>query len=86
MRTRASANRLGNIQLLIDHKDLGKSVGAFAVWLRTRTQSFLGLHLITNDPRFCESVAFPDFVKARDAPMPDALKPFLTVKEVEVGS
>jgi hypothetical protein len=86
VRTRASANRLCNIQLLIDHKRLGKSDGAFSVWLRTRTQSLLRKHLITNEPKFCPSDALPDFVEARDAPMPDALKWFLTVKGVGVGS
>ncbi|MDN4631964.1 hypothetical protein QCD71_10600 [Sphingomonas sp. PsM26] len=85
-RTPASANLLGNIQLLIDHKDFGKSDGNFPAWLRTRTQSFLWQHLIINEPKFCPSDAFPDFVKARGAPMPDALKRFLTVKEVRVGS
>lgn len=86
VRTRASANRLGNIQLLIDRKDLGKSDGDFAAWLRTRDESFLEQHLIPNDPELWQPEAFLDFVEAREGLMRDALKRFLIVNEVGVGS
>jgi hypothetical protein len=80
-RIRSTANRLGNLQLLIDRENLGKSDGDFASWLRTRDESFLEQHLIPDDPNLWHPEALLEFVEAREAMMRDALKRFLIVAE-----
>jgi hypothetical protein len=61
-----SANRLGNLQLLLGRENLEKSNIAFAQWIQTRDPDFLERHLIPNDPALWEVEALPDFIQVRE--------------------
>jgi hypothetical protein len=78
-RIRASANRLGNLQLLIDRENMQKSDSELAPWLATRGEGFLRQHLIPDDPALWEPEAFLDFLEAREELMRAALRRFLTL-------
>lgn len=78
-RIRASANRLGNLQLLIDRENMQKSDGELAPWLATRGAGFLSQHLIPNDPALWQPEAFLEFIDAREELMRAALGRFLSV-------
>ncbi|GAA0727033.1 DUF262 domain-containing protein [Sphingomonas japonica] len=81
-RIRASANRLGNLQLLIDRENLNKSDGALAPWLEDRGHSFRERHMIPDDPSLWEPEAFLEFLEAREDIMKKALQRFLIIDEV----
>ena len=80
-RIRLAANRLGNLQLLVDRENLSKSDSDFASWLRSRDAEFLDRHLIPDDPALWEPQALLEFVDAREELMKDALRRFLIVEE-----
>lgn len=78
---RRSINSLGNLQLLIERENLGKSDGELASWLRTRDATYFEQHLIPNDPELWEFDRFLDFIDAREQLIRNALKRFLDVTD-----
>jgi hypothetical protein len=71
-----SANRLGNLQLLLGRENLEKSNIPFAQWIQTRDSDFLERHLIPNEPALWEVEALPEFVKAREQLIRQRLRRF----------
>jgi hypothetical protein len=80
-RIRKSANSLGNLQLLIERENLGKSDGEPAAWLLTRDATYFDQHLIPKDPELWEPERFLDFIDAREELIRNALKRFLYVAD-----
>lgn len=80
-RIRASVNRLGNLQLLIDRENLNKSDGELAPWLATRGAGYLEQHLIPEDTALWQPEAFLDFLDAREDLMRKTIKRILFVED-----
>lgn len=78
-RIRSGINRLGNLQLLIERENLGKSDSDLPSWLRTRDATYFEQHLIPRDPELWEPDRFLDFIDAREDLIRNALKRFLYV-------
>lgn len=78
-RIRSGINRLGNLQLLIERENLGKSDNDLPSWLRTRDATYFEQHLIPRDPELWEPDRFLDFIDAREQLIRNALKRFLYV-------
>jgi hypothetical protein len=76
---RSGINRLGNLQLLIERENLGKSDSDLPSWLRTRDATYFEQHLIPRDPELWEPDRFLDFIDAREDLIRNALKRFLYV-------
>ncbi|MDY0966399.1 DUF262 domain-containing protein [Sphingomonas sp. CFBP9021] len=78
-RIRSRTNKLGNLQLLIERENLGKSDSDLPSWLRTRDATYFEQHLIPRDPELWEPDRFLDFIDAREDLIRNALKRFLNV-------
>ena len=78
---RRSVNRLGNLHLLMDHDNLGKSDTDFRRWLDTRDIGFLDRHLIPNEPDLWAPEMLLEFIEAREALIRKRLKNFLMIDE-----
>ncbi|WP_162527101.1 GmrSD restriction endonuclease domain-containing protein [Sphingomonas solaris] len=80
-RIRAAANRIGNLQLLVDHDNLGKSDTAFETWLKTRDPAYLEQHMIPDDAELWHPEALLEFIDAREDLMRAALRRFLIIED-----
>jgi hypothetical protein len=80
---RASVNRLGNLHLLMDHDNLGKSDGDLRKWLLTRDAGFLDRHLIPADETLWSPDMLLEFIDAREELIRKRLSRFLTVQETQ---
>jgi hypothetical protein len=78
---RASVNRLGNLHLLMDHDNLGKSDGDLRKWLLTRDAGFLDRHMIPADESLWSPDMLIEFIEAREELIRKRLSRFLTVRE-----
>lgn len=78
---RRSVNRLGNLHLLMDHDNLGKSDTDLRTWLKTRDFEFLERHMIPDDPDLWLPEALLEFIDAREELIRKRLKRFLLVEE-----
>lgn len=79
---KVAANRIGNLQLLIDRENLSKSDKDFRAWLQTRDHNFLETHLIPDDPHLWHPEALLEFVEARETLIEKALGRFLIFEDV----
>ncbi len=61
-----SANKLGNLQLLLGRENLEKNNTPFSHWIQTRDRSFLEHHLIPDDSSLWDVTVLPEFVEARE--------------------
>jgi uncharacterized protein with ParB-like and HNH nuclease domain len=59
-------NRLGNLQLLLDHENIGKSDGQFDEWIKTRDSNFLERNLIPKNKDLWRPEKLKEFVEARE--------------------
>lgn len=78
---RQAVNRLGNLQLLMDHDNLGKSDTDLRSWLITRDQEFLDRHMIPSDQSLWCSSMLLEFIEAREDLIRERLRRFLIVDE-----
>jgi hypothetical protein len=81
---RSSINRLGNLHLLMDHDNLGKSDGDLRKWLLTRGAGFLDRHLIPTDESLWSADMVLEFIEAREELIRERLASFLNVHETRV--
>jgi len=63
----ASAERIGNLQLLTARDNVSKNDDSFDHWIRTRDSSFLARHLIPDDEELWSRTMLPEFVRQREA-------------------
>jgi hypothetical protein len=78
---RASVNRLGNLHLLMDHDNLGKSDSDLRKWLLTRDGGFLERHMIPADETLWSPDMLIEFIEAREDLIRRRLSRFLMVRE-----
>jgi hypothetical protein len=62
-----SADRIGNLELLLGRDNLEKNNTPFAHWIETRDSDFLRRHLIPEDRTLWTVERLPEFVSAREA-------------------
>jgi hypothetical protein len=78
---RGSVNRLGNLHLLMDHDNLGKSDGDLRKWLLTRDAGYLDRHMIPADESLWSPDMLVEFIEAREELIRKRLSRFLIVRE-----
>ncbi len=83
---RQAADSLGNLQILVDRENQGKSDRDFQSWLQTREEGFLKQHLIPLDPRLWRPENLLEFIEARGELIRTALKRLLIVDERPYGT
>jgi hypothetical protein len=62
----ALRDRIGNLELLLQHENEEKSNQSFETWLRTRDASFRQRHLIPSEDDLLRFDRFEDFIRARE--------------------
>jgi hypothetical protein len=68
------ANRIANLELLLDRENNEKRAKPFEQWIQTRDISFCQKHLIPTDPALYKLERFDDFIAARETLIADQLK------------
>ena len=61
-----SANRIGNLQLLLSRENIEKNNTPFGEWIKTRDREFTGKHLVPDAPDLWDVKSLPQFVAARE--------------------
>ena len=67
-------NRIGNLELLLDHENNKKRATPFAEWIETRDVSFKQRHLIPTDNALLRFENFEQFVQARETMIVERLR------------
>lgn len=71
-----SANKIGNLEILLARENIEKNASEFAHWMQTRDRSFLTEHLIPDDPDLWRVEMLPEFVQAREKLIKQRLRIF----------
>jgi hypothetical protein len=75
-------NRIGNLQLLLAHENIGKSDTDFEPWLATRGPDFRQKHLIPSGDHLLKLENFEAFIEARENLIRQRLKNLFTLAEL----